>query len=105
MRPRIAFGKSDYFIDVPAMVIRDIRLHQDEREWYFPLREIAGGDVHEVSGEQAGHLSNGPWRLNAAFYWKNESRQPTAQPAGSLYDEVTKPTNSCPRASLKILNS
>ena len=104
MRPRIAFGKSDYFIDVPAMVIRDIRLHQDEREWYFPLREIAGGDVHEVSGEQAGHLSNGTWLLNAAFYWKNESRQSMAQPAGSIYDEVTKSTYYFTRDSLKIFN-
>lgn len=85
--PGIVFGKSDYFIDVPAMAINTLGVSGGgDRSFTFPFNEREGEAVHDSAGKCLGHVENAVWLINESYNWRKVASMASSKPAGSVFD-------------------
>lgn len=93
--PEVAFDLGIVFgsnkasvIDTPSMAIKDIVVHDSNKEFRFRLNESDGEIAHESHGKYKGRVVNPHWLANDHFKWK-EIASTTAEPAaGIVFDET-----------------
>ncbi len=102
--PRIIFGKSDYLIDVPMMSIKNVRIGNATHQYFFPLKENAGGIVHDEDGNAYGSVSNPTWLILDSYKWKNIFSNSSPSQAGSCYNQRTKEIYYFNQDSITIYN-
>lgn len=86
MRPKLVFGRSDYIIDVPPVVVRDLQV-SDGRDvnYMFPLNQSEGNDVYDTRSYKMGYVENPYWSIRDNYYWKRIATVGAASNAGATY--------------------
>ena len=87
--PDIYFGKSDYMIDVPIFSIKQLTISDVGQQYYFPLKESEGEEVHTSDGKVLGHVSNPIWLINESYNWTQKHKFSSSSVAGYNFDEDT----------------
>ena len=89
---RFAFGLYSINLDVPRMSIRNIRIHSEtkgkNKNFYFPLSESQGEEVHDETGKVRGRVRNPEWIINRHFYWQSEGVFIKKDDVGIGYDKL-----------------
>lgn len=83
--PDITFGKSEYMIDVPPMILANLSVGNTVKE-YFPLDEHEDDEVHNAEGNAIGSVSNPIWFINFSYNWQHKTDFSSPSQAGSIYD-------------------
>lgn len=102
--PTIIFGKSDYMIDVPSMSIRNLRVGNTSKKYYFPLKESKGNLLHDSESKVFGEVTNGIWLVNNAFNWRKLIQFQSKSESGSEYNPNNKSVYYFNQDSLRIYN-
>jgi hypothetical protein len=64
LAPDIVFGKNKLYTEVPNMMIRNLTVGDDNRDYFFPLNEWNGTIVHDSTGAPRGTVENPVWLIN-----------------------------------------
>lgn len=89
-RPIINFGKSDYFIDVPSIAIKNLKVSDNRRTYLFPMNETEGSVVHEANRYIRGTAVNPEWLLEKSYKWTLVKEFSSNSVAGANYDHIRK---------------
>jgi len=89
-RPAIEFGRSDFIIDVPTFAIRDLRVAGEKLEYSFPLDEVDGNVVSDLSGRIKGSVTNPTWLIRESLEWRPVATMHLETNAGANYDPERK---------------
>ena len=89
-RPVINFGKSDYMIDVPSMAIRNLKISDGRKDFFFPLNESEGQEVSEINGKTFGLANNPQWLMHKSYKWDEIATFSSQTRAGVNYDRFRK---------------
>ena len=80
---QFAFGLYGLNLDVPQMLVRDIRIQTaGKKPVYFPLKESEGEFAYDETGKIKAHVKNPEWIVNKHFHWQANS---TFEVSGSAY--------------------
>lgn len=86
MRPRLIFGRSDYIIDVPPVVIKDLVVSDGGKVKHeFPLSQSNGNGVYDTHSHKMGHVDNPYWSINDNYHWKSIGTATMERDAGAAY--------------------
>lgn len=86
IKPRLIFGRSDYLIDVPPIVIKDLTISDgDKLKFFFPLNQSNGNGVYDSKSHKFGHVENPYWSINDNYHWKSVAAIKSARDAGAAY--------------------
>lgn len=88
--PDIHFGRDGFIVDVPTFALRNLKIWNNSHEYYFPLNENAGMDVHDKTGRIYGKVVNPKWLINDSFYWKPVFNKFIVGACGSCFDDFGK---------------
>lgn len=89
-----AFGLYGLNLDVPQMLIKNLRIRAEkEKTFFFPLGESEGGFAYDETGKTAVPVKNPKWIVNKHFYWQAKAQFTVADKTTVAYDE----TNNCIR--------
>lgn len=84
----IVFGSNKAsVIDTPTMAIKDVMIHDSNKDFRFRLNESDGDAAHESHGKYKGRVVNPHWLANDHFKWKEIARTTADPAAGIAYDE------------------
>lgn len=84
--PDITFGKSEYMIDVPPIILRNLSVGNSIIKERFPLDEHESNEVHNDVGKALGTVSNPIWFINFSYNWQHKADFSSPLQAGSIYD-------------------
>ncbi len=71
---QFAFGLYGLNLDVPQMLIRNLRIKMaKDKTRYFPLKESAGEFAYDETGKIKAHVKNPEWIVNKHYYWQKKS--------------------------------
>ncbi|MFT4205267.1 MAG: kelch repeat-containing protein [Chitinophagaceae bacterium] len=70
IKPKLVFGKNQFYSDVPHMSISDLTVGDNRQTYSFPLNEWSGNVVHTSSGAIIGSVENPIWLIDSFYYWK-----------------------------------
>jgi hypothetical protein len=87
MKPRLVFGKCGYFTDVPSMAIRNLQVKDLHQQFFFPLNEWQGNQVHTKEGRPVGVADNPNWLINESWFWKERYKAHYDQVAGVAFND------------------
>lgn len=86
---RFAFGLYGLNLDVPQMLIKNLRIQGKKRKsFFFPLEEPDGEFAYEETGKVKARVKNPEWIINRHFYWQSKSKFTVKDKAFVTYDEV-----------------
>ncbi len=83
--PQLFFGMCNHIRETASFSIRNLTVSNDEENWYFPLNESKGEDVHESKGKVIGHVTNPIWLINRSYYWKPILHSYSSTPSGFVF--------------------
>ncbi len=89
-KPDLSFGKSDYFIDVPTFAIRNLKVSDDRKTFFFPLNETEGLVAHESRSRTRGEIVNPEWLLEKSYKWDLVEEFSSSTIAGANYDPMRR---------------
>ena len=85
---QFAFGLYGLNLDVPQMLIRDLRIQASNgKSYFFPLRESAGEVAYDELGKTEASVKNPEWIVNKHFYWQTKSTFNVRNKAYVTFDE------------------
>lgn len=85
---QFAFGLYGLNLDVPQMMIRNLRIDgKNGKPYYFPLKESSGDFAHDESGKVKATVKNPEWIVNKHFYWEKKSSFKVRNKAFVTYNE------------------
>lgn len=87
--PVLYFGRSEHLIEVPDIVLRNLKVTGKEAEYYFPLNESSGERVHDSNKKVVGRVQNPVWLINDAYHWKENVAFHSEKVAGSGFNTET----------------
>ncbi|RFS20064.1 hypothetical protein DVR12_20295 [Chitinophaga silvatica] len=90
LKPRLVFGKYQYFTDVPSMAIKNLWIRGGGQEYNFPLNEWQGSMVHTREGKEFGTAENPNWLINDSWFWKEKYKNKFSEIAGLAYIDSTQ---------------
>lgn len=102
--PDIFFGRSDYIIDVPSYAIKNLKVKDGRKDFFFPLNENKGSLVHDIKGNVIGQVANPMWLINNAYYWKHRATFRSQTVAGANFDPQTMEVYYFNQDSISIYN-
>ncbi|MDR2919780.1 MAG: DNA-binding transcriptional activator [Tannerella sp.] len=89
--PVIHFGKSEHVIDILTYGLRNLKVNDENRKnFFFPLNESDGEDVHDCNKKITGHVDNPVWLINSAYYWAFGPSFSSGKTAGSNFNPDTE---------------
>lgn len=89
-QPLIYFGRSDYVIDVPTFIMKNLEISDSKQRYFFPLNESKGELVHNDRKEVTGYVSNPVWMINDAYHWKHEHSYSSQLVSGTNFNSDTQ---------------
>ncbi|MHB9055962.1 MAG: hypothetical protein ACYC2P_07415 [Paludibacteraceae bacterium] len=86
---RFGFGLYGLNLDVPQMLIKNLRIKTAKgKSYYFPLKESAGVFAYEAKGKIKAPVKNPEWIVNKHFYWKLKAAYNINKRAYVTFDET-----------------
>lgn len=82
MQASIAFGRSDYLIDVPSFAMRNLVVSDADSRWRFPLKQTSGTTVLDDQHHTVGIVNSPYWLLNDHYHWTPLLSWKSDTPAG-----------------------
>ena len=70
IKAKLFFGKNPLYTEVPEMAIKNLSVTDDSKQYFFPLNEWNGNDVHESNGDIIGYVENPFWLIKESYFWK-----------------------------------
>lgn len=68
--PNLIFGCHDFIVDLPTFGLRNLKIYNSDKSFYFPLNENQGNVVYDKFGKAIGEITNPTWLINESYYWK-----------------------------------
>lgn len=68
--PRIIFGKNEHYTDVPSMAIKNLKIGDENNNYFFPLNEWKGDKVYSDEAVCLGYVENPEWLIRESYFWK-----------------------------------
>lgn len=88
-RFKFVYGLYGLNLDVPGMAVKNIMISQDKsNEYFFPLNESQGEDVHDNKGHKLGQAKNADWIINSHYYWQEKTTLRVDSSMGVTYDNL-----------------
>jgi len=84
----IVFGKNKLYTEVPNMMIRNLTVGDDNRDYFFPLNEWSGTIVHDSTGAPRGTVENPVWLINESYFWKSVYTHASTAVAGLNFNPL-----------------
>ncbi|GAB1415397.1 hypothetical protein MASR2M117_08030 [Paludibacter sp.] len=84
---QIAFGLFGLNLDVPQMVIKNLKITTNTRKIYFPLNESKGDVVEDVNERFKANVKNPNWIINDHFYWHKKANLKINNSTSITFDE------------------
>lgn len=103
--PDMYFGKSDHVIDIPQFRISNLIVNDKEKQYYFPLNESEGENVHNSNKKTIGYVSNPVWLINNSYYWDEVFSCSSDKVAGATFNNTTHEVYYFNEDSLIIYNT
>ncbi|RYU91379.1 hypothetical protein EWM62_05410 [Mucilaginibacter terrigena] len=88
MTPEITFGKNKHYSDVPNMAIKELTINDGSKNYYFPLNEWNGKNVHTDDGDATGFVDHPAWLINESYFWTPKFQRTFTDVAGLNFDAV-----------------
>lgn len=88
MPANLIFGKNQFYTEVPNMAVKELRIGDGEKDYYFPLNEWTGNIVHDSLGTATGSVENPIWLINESYFWKQVYGQSCPSVAGLNFDPL-----------------
>lgn len=88
--PIIHFGRSAHVIDILTFGLRNLKVNDDRKCYFFPLNESSGADVHDFDKKSTGHVDKPVWLINFAYYWASGPSFSSQKAAGSNFNPDTE---------------
>lgn len=88
--PNLYFGRDSFIVDVPTFALKNLRIGNKSHEYFFPLNENMGTDVHDMAGNVYGKVVNPVWLINDSYYWKPLFKKNIIGACGSNFDDLGK---------------
>lgn len=88
MPANLVFGKNQYYTEVPNMAVRNLKVGDGAKEYFFPLDEWSGNTVHDSLGDVTGAVENPIWLINESYFWKQIYGQSFKDVAGLNFDPL-----------------
>lgn len=85
--PVIHFGRSEHIIDNLTCGIKNLHISGKNKDYFFPLNESSGEEVHDSSGKVIGSVNNPVWLINRAYHWNPGLTLHSDKVAGSNFNE------------------
>lgn len=86
---QFAFGLYGLNLDVPQMLIRNLRIEDGKGKlFFFPLEEPEGEFAYDKIGKVKARVKNPEWIINKHFYWQKKSEFKVKNKACVTYDEA-----------------
>jgi two-component SAPR family response regulator len=85
---QFAFGLYGLNLDVPQMLIRNLRIQSEKgKSFYFPLEEPEGEIAYDKISKAKARVKNPGWIINKHYYWEKKSGFKVKNDASVTYDE------------------
>ena len=84
--PVIHFGRSEHIIDNLTFMLRNLKVGGRKKNYFFPLNEKTGADVHDSGKKIVGHVNNPVWLINRSYHWDVRLALHSDKVAGSNFD-------------------
>jgi len=88
MKANLVFGKNPSYTEVPNMAIKNLEVEGSGANYFFPLDEWSGNDIHDSHGGVTGFVENPVWLINSAYFWRPVYAQNFDNPAGLNFDPL-----------------
>src|SRR5690606_20444448 len=70
---QFAFGLYGLNLDVPQMLIRNLRIQSEKgKSFYFPLEEPEGEIAYDKISKAKARVKNPGWIINKHYYWEKK---------------------------------
>ena len=103
--PVIHFGRSEHVIDILTYGLRNLKVSDENRKnFFFPLNESDGEDVHDCNKKIIGHVDNPVWLINSAYHWASGPSFSSGKTAGSNFNPDTEDVYYFNEDSIVIYN-
>ncbi|MFD0793775.1 hypothetical protein ACFQZX_09105 [Mucilaginibacter litoreus] len=84
--PKITFGKNPHYSDVPNMAIKNLKIADDDKSYFFALNEWKGKVVHTDDGDALGYVDHPAWLINESYFWTLKYKRVFKEVAGLNFD-------------------
>lgn len=86
-RLKFVYGLYGLNLDVPQMVIRNIKITKNGKLTYtFPLNESRGEGIHDINKKRMGTIKNPEWIVNRHHFWQKRIDLNTSSSVGITYN-------------------
>lgn len=86
IEPKIVFGKDGPHTDVPDMIIKNLKIGNKEKSYFFPLSQSNGTLVRDSLKKTAGQVDNPVWMLTKSYYWEKRFNYSLQKPGGCSFN-------------------
>ncbi|KKO89649.1 hypothetical protein AAW12_18680 [Sphingobacterium sp. Ag1] len=83
--PKPIFGLNPSSVDVPSFSLRDLKIYNTKKAFFFGFDEHEGTIVHDQKSEKVGAIKNPVWLIKDAYHWKKLLQFQTPNTAGIAY--------------------
>jgi len=84
---QFAFGLYGLNLDVPQMIIKNLRISSGTKSFYFPLNESEGEIAKDKNEKYKASVKNPNWVINNHFFWQRKSTLTINNSTSITYDE------------------
>ena len=88
MKANLIFGKNPSYTEVPNMAVKNLEVSDARSDYFFPLDEWTGNNIHDSRGVIRGSVENPVWLINSAYFWRPVYAQSFDNPAGLNFDPL-----------------
>ena len=67
---KLIFGKNPLYTEVPRMAIKNLLVGDNSKQYFFPLNEWDGNNVHDADKNIIGYVENPVWLTKESYFWK-----------------------------------
>jgi len=78
----LVFGKNQFYTEVPNMAIKNLEVGDASKNYFFPLDEWKGNDIHDQNRDVIGMVENPVWLINESYFWKQAYMRSFSDVAG-----------------------
>ena len=90
IKAKLIFGKNPLYTEVPQMAIKNLSVTDDEKQYFFPLNEWKGNDVHDSNDDIIGYVENPFWLIKESYFWKPFYSHSFKDVAGLNFDPLNQ---------------
>lgn len=102
---RLVFGKNPLYTEVPHIAIKNLSVSDNKKNYFFPLNEWSGNNVHDEKGNIVGYVDNPFWLTRESYFWKPVFNRSFKQVAGLNFNQLDQNLSIFSKDSLITYNA